>query len=77
MTSPWGVSMKNGGILHYPSIWLVIGTSILALFYGYIFLKGRNVYVLGIFHGWLGGLFYYTVVRRDPFAEVFGRYLNL
>lgn len=58
--------------VHYPNMWLVIGTFILALLYGFIYLKSRNVYVLGIFHGWLGGLFYYTVVNRDPFVEVFG-----
>lgn len=63
-------------IVHYPNLWLVVGTFILALFYGWVYLKSRNVYVLGIFHGWLGGIFYYTVVNRDPFMEVFGKYLK-
>lgn len=63
-------------VVHYPNYWLVIGTFILALLYGWIYLKSRNVFVLGIFHGWLGGLFYYTVVNRDPFIEVFGKHLN-
>lgn len=63
------------GILHYPFYWLIVGTFILALFYGYIYLRARNIYVMGIFHGWLGALFFYTVVGRDPFAEVFGRFL--
>jgi uncharacterized protein len=61
------------GLVHYPYYWLMLGTFILALFYGFIYLKERNVYVMGLFHGWLGGLFFYTVVNRDPFAEVFGR----
>lgn len=61
------------GILHYPFYWLIAGTFVLALFYGYIYLRARNVYVMGIFHGWLGALFFYTVVGRDPFAEVFGK----
>ncbi len=61
------------GLLHYPYWWLVAGTFVLALFYGFIYLKGRNVYVMGLFHGWLGGLFFYTVVNRDPFTEVFGK----
>lgn len=60
------------GLIHYPDKWLMIGTFILALFYAFIFLKNRNLYVLGIFHGILGALFYYTVVNRDPFLEVFG-----
>lgn len=61
------------GFLHYPFYWLVLGTFVLALFYGYVYLRVRNVYVMGIFHGWLGALFFYTVVGRDPFAEVFGK----
>ena len=64
-------------LIHYPYSWLIIGTFILALLYGFIYLKERNLYVLGIFHGWLGGLFYYTVVDRDPFLEMFGKFLNL
>jgi membrane protease YdiL (CAAX protease family) len=60
-------------LVHYPYTWLMIGTFILALLYGFIYLKERNIYVLGIFHGWLGGLFYYTVVDRDPFLEMFGK----
>jgi hypothetical protein len=61
--------------VHYPDHWLILATFLLALFYGYIYLKARNVYILGLFHGWLGGLFYYTVVNRDPFTEVFGKLL--
>lgn len=63
-------------VVHYPSVWLMIGTFILALFYGYIYLKAKNLYVLGLFHGWLGALFYYTVVNQDPFADVFLKYFN-
>jgi hypothetical protein len=44
--------------VHYPNYWLIAATFVLALFYGYIYLQVRNVYVLGLFHGWLGGLFF-------------------
>ena len=64
------------GLVHYPYWWLVVGTFILAMFYGYIFLKERNVYAMGLFHGWLGAIFFYTVVGRDPFMEVLGRYFK-
>lgn len=63
-------------IVHFPSIWLMIGTFLLALFYGYIYLKMKNIYAMGIFHGWLGAIFYYTVVNRDPFQEVFLNFLS-
>ena len=59
--------------VHYPLWWLIGATFLLAVFYGFIYLKQRNVYVLGLFHGWLGGLFYYTVMDSDPFLETFGR----
>lgn len=78
-------SMPKAGILllsallfagvHYPHYWLIVATFVLALFYGYIYLQARNVYILGLFHGWLGGFFFYTVVDRDPFVEVFGKLL--
>ncbi len=60
------------GAVHYPYGWLMAGTFALALFYAYIYLRQRNVWVLGLFHGWLGAFFFYTVVNRDPFLEVFG-----
>lgn len=59
--------------MHYPYYWLMIGTTILALLYGFIYLLSRNIFVMGVFHGWLGALFFYTVVGRDPFAEIFGK----
>lgn len=56
-------------LVHYPIRWLMGGTFLLALFYGYVYLHQKNLYVLGIFHGWLGALFYYTVLNKDPFQE--------
>lgn len=63
--------------VHYPFGWLMAGTFGLAIFYGWIYLKERNIYVLGLFHGWLGGLFYYTILDRDPFLEMFGKFFGL
>ncbi|MDD7888185.1 CPBP family intramembrane glutamic endopeptidase [Flavivirga sp. 57AJ16] len=63
-------------VIHFPSTWLMIGTYVLALFYGYVYLKEKNIYVMGVFHGWLGALFYYTVVNKDPFQEIFLKFLN-
>lgn len=64
-------------IVHYPFIWLIPGTFVLALFYGWVYLKERNIFVLGIFHGWLGGIFFYTIMNRDPFLETFGKLFKL
>ena len=61
--------------VHYPIVWLIIGTFVLAVFYGWTYFKERNLYVLGLFHGWLGGLFYYTVLDTDPFLNTFRKVL--
>jgi len=58
--------------LHYPNLWLMAGTFVLAIIYSIVYLRERNLLALGLFHGWLGAIFYYSVVGRDPFAEVFG-----
>jgi hypothetical protein len=58
-------------VVHFPSYWLMLGTFLLALFYGFVYLRVKNLYALGLFHGWLGALFYYTVVGSDPFADIF------
>lgn len=59
-------------IIHYPHPWLMIGTFVLALFYTFIYLQNKNLFVLGTLHGWLGAIFFYTVVDRDPYLEIFG-----
>ena len=63
------------GTLHDPFYWLILRTFVLALFYSYIYLLARNVFVMGVFHRWLGARFFFTVVGRDSFQEVFGKYL--
>lgn len=44
-------------LVHYPSTLLMPGTLVMALVYTYLYLNGRNLLVLGIFHGWLGAFF--------------------
>lgn len=58
-------------IVHFPFLWLVIATFLLAIVYTLLYLRGRNLIVLGILHGWMGALFFYTILARDPWVEVF------
>ncbi len=60
-------------VVHFPFLWLVAGTFVLAIVYTLLYLRGRNLLVLGIYHGWLGAFFFYTVLGRDPWMEVFGQ----
>ncbi len=59
------------GIIHYPHGLLILGTFLMALVYTSLYLRGTNLLVLGIFHGWLGAFFFYTVLARDSWLEVF------
>lgn len=76
----WAIVLVSAilfSVVHYPFTRLIIGTFVLALFYGVIYLSKKNIYALGLFHGWLGGIYYYTVVGRDPFLEMFHKILHL
>jgi hypothetical protein len=59
-------------IVHFPSNMLVGGTFILAFVYSnhYLYRGYKNLWVLGLYHGWLAGLFYYLVLGRDPWEEM-------
>lgn len=57
-------------IVHYPSVFLIAATFILAMFYTPIYLKNKNLWVLGIYHGWLACFFYFFVLERDPWNEL-------
>ncbi|MFZ6011611.1 MAG: type II CAAX prenyl endopeptidase Rce1 family protein [Bacteroidota bacterium] len=57
-------------IVHYPSLYLIAGTFILALLYAVVYLKSRNLWALGIYHGWLGCFYYFFILHRDPWLEV-------
>lgn len=59
-------------VVHYPYYLLIVGTFFLALVYTTLYLRERNLIVLGIYHGWLGAFFFYTILERDPWKEVFG-----
>lgn len=58
--------------VHWPQWWLVGATFFLACLYVPHFLRYRNVWPLGLVHGWLGSLFYLWGLNRDPLLEVFG-----
>jgi hypothetical protein len=57
--------------VHWPARLLVAGTFVLAVVYVTVYLRHRNLWVLGLYHGWIGGFFYFFVLGRDPWQEVF------
>jgi membrane protease YdiL (CAAX protease family) len=57
--------------VHWRARLLVAGTFVLAVVYVVVYLRRRNLWALGLYHGWLGGFFYFLVLGRDPWQEVF------
>lgn len=60
------------GIVHFPYYLLISGTFVLAIIYALVYFKYRNLWVLGIFHGWLGSFFYFFVLGRDAWITFVG-----
>ena len=58
--------------VHAYNGWLVVATFFLELLIVPLYLTYRNLWPLGVLHGWLGGLFYLWVMGRDMWAENFG-----
>lgn len=60
------------GALHAGNVRLMVATFCLELAIVPLYLGYRNLWPLGLLHGWLGGLFYLWVENRDLWAERFG-----
>lgn len=60
------------GLVHIPDLELMAATFSLGLAFTPIYLSWRNLWALGLYHGWLGVLFYFWVLGRDPWLEVMG-----
>ena len=67
-----GLTSTLFSVVHYPSTQLIGATFLLAIFYMLIFLRFKNLWALGLFHGWLGCIFYFFVLGRDPWVEFIG-----
>jgi hypothetical protein len=61
-------------IVHVPEAPLMLATFGLGLVFIPLYLRYRNLWPLGLYHGWLGTMFYLWVLGRDPWAETFGRF---
>ena len=56
--------------LHTSRMELMIVTFPMAGLCTFLFLKYRNLFPLGIFHGVVGAVFYYFVLNEDPWADL-------
>jgi len=73
----WIVAMSVGivlfSIIHYPEGLLMLATGVMAALFIPCYLQDRNLWPLGLYHGWLGTFFYLWVLGKDPWVDVFGR----
>ncbi len=72
----WMVAMPVGIVLftliHFPNALLMIATGLMAGLFIPCYLRDRNLWPLGLYHGWLGTFFYLWVLGKDPCLDVFG-----
>ncbi|MBC8426535.1 hypothetical protein H8E07_20660 [bacterium] len=57
-------------VAHAPSLPLALAAFFLAAVTTAVYLRTRNLWALGLFHGWFATGLYYFVLGRDPWKEV-------
>jgi hypothetical protein len=55
---------------HSPDWLLMTFTFVMELFFIAAYFRWRNLWTLGLLHGWLGGVFLYFVMQRDLWKEL-------
>jgi membrane protease YdiL (CAAX protease family) len=76
VSSPFFVIPATAGVfasVHLPNLGLTAGTFALGLGYTPIYLQHRNLWPLGLYHGWLGALYYHWVLDQNPWRELWER----
>lgn len=58
------------GVIHLPDWKLMAATTGIGLAFTPIYLKYRNVWPLGVYHGLLGALFYFWVLEKNPWRDL-------
>jgi len=75
-TQGWMVAMPVGivlfAVIHFPNGLLMLATGLMAALFIPCYLRDRNLWPLGLYHGWLGTFFYLWVLGKDPWIAVFG-----
>lgn len=58
-------------LVHYPSGFLMLFTFIMQWIFTTAFLRWRNIWPLGLYHGWIATLLLYYVLERDLWVELY------
>jgi len=57
-------------LVHYPSLPLMVFTFFMELGFAFAYFKWRNLWALGLFHGWVASLLLFFVLGRDLWNEL-------
>ena len=71
--SPYAVTPISAtlfGAVHVPSWKLAAATFVMGLVFTPLYLRHENLWPLGLYHGWLGVLFYQWVLERNPLKRM-------
>jgi uncharacterized protein len=61
-------------LIHYPSFFLMIFTFFLEVVFITVYLKWRNLWAIGIAHGWIATFILYYVLDRNLWSELFSMF---
>jgi len=61
-------------LIHYPSYSLMIFTFFLEMVFITVYLKWRNLWAIGLAHGWIATFILYFILNRDLWSELFARF---
>jgi len=70
LAMPVGVVLFSA--VHFPNWRTMLATGILGCCFIPLYIRDRNLWPLGLYHGWLGTFFYLWVLGRDPWVSIFG-----
>lgn len=56
--------------IHFPETDLMMATFVLGGVSTLIFFRTRNIWMVGVLHGWFASLFYFLVMGHDPLAPL-------
>jgi hypothetical protein len=62
--------------VHVPSVPLVMAAFVIAVITTTVYFRARNLWALGVFHGWVATCLYYFVLGQDPWREVLSTWIG-
>mmetsp|Transcript_28131 Transcript_28131/g.62159 ORF Transcript_28131/g.62159 Transcript_28131/m.62159 type:complete len:265 (+) Transcript_28131:63-857(+) len=57
-------------LVHYPDAATIMAVACIGIAFAAFFLRDGEVFPLGLWHGWLGSLFYYWALGEDPLGDI-------